>query len=421
MVGFVRGAMMNSPIIEFKNVTKRFGDRTILDRINLQIYEGDVTTIIGKSGEGKSVLLKHIIGLLRPDEGDVLFRGRPITNMSRREWDTYLSQISYMFQNNALFDSKTLYENVAMPLRKFNQLSKSQIREKVMARLEQTELTDVAHKYPSELSGGMQKRAALARALVTDPKIVLFDELTTGQDPIRRNAILGMIAEYKKKFGFTAVLISHDIPDVFFISNRILALYDKEIVFQGSPEAFEEFDHPFYDEIIASIENLQHELTGLHSRRQFKVRYQTDLMRKNGNPQFTVVIFALENLDRIIEELGHTAAQNGIRTMGEYINKHFGVVGGFSTRRRIDQFSTVLPFSDLDEAQRVLEDFTRDFRQNGLIQIENAAREINPAVRCFEFSISAGLARGNPNVELDSIMTFADFNREPIARFQCNI
>ena len=170
---------MNSPIIEYKNVTKRFDKRTILDRINLQIYEGDVTTIIGKSGEGKSVLLKHIIGLLKPDEGGVLFRGRPIAKMNRREWNTYLSQISYMFQNNALFDSQTVYENVAMPLRKFNQLSKSQVREKVMARLEQTELTEVAHKYPSELSGGMQKRPALARALFTDPKIVLFDELTT--------------------------------------------------------------------------------------------------------------------------------------------------------------------------------------------------------------------------------------------------
>ncbi|MEJ2728779.1 MAG: ATP-binding cassette domain-containing protein [Deltaproteobacteria bacterium] len=413
--------MKRSPIIEFENVTKRFGERTILDRINLQIYEGDVTTIIGKSGEGKTVLLKHIIGLLKPDEGSVLFRGRPLEKMSRREWNTYLAQVSYMFQNNALFDSKTVYENVAMPLKKFNHLSKSQLREKVMARLKQTELANMAHKYPSEISGGMQKRTALARALVTDPQIVLFDELTTGQDPIRRNAILGMIAEYKMKFGFTAVLISHDIPDVFFISNRILALYDKKIVFQGTPEAFEELDHPFYNEIIASIEGLQHELTGLHSRRQFKIRYQTDLARKNGNRPFAVVVFTLENLDHIIENLGHTATQTAIRTLGDYITKHFDAVGGFSTRRRIDQFSTVLPFSDLDEARQILEDFTRDFRKNGLIGIEDAAREVNPAVGCFEFSISAGLAQGNSNVELDSIMALADFNREPIAHFQCNL
>jgi phospholipid/cholesterol/gamma-HCH transport system ATP-binding protein len=412
---------VNPPIIEFKNVTKRFGRRTILDRVNLQIHEGHITTIIGKSGEGKSVLLKHIIGLLKPEEGSVLYRGKPIEKMKSKEWNAYLGQVSYMFQNNALFDSKTVYENVAMPLRKYTKLSKTQIREKVMARIEQTELTDVAHKYPSELSGGMQKRTALARALVTDPKIVLFDELTTGQDPIRRNTILGMIAEYKKKFDFTAVLISHDIPDVFFISNHILALYDKKIVFQGTPEEFEDFDHPFYDEIVTSIESLQEELTGLHSRRQFKVRYQTELARRNGHEHFVVVIFTLEDLDRIIDTLGHEAAQHGIRTMGDYINKHFGAVGGFSARRSINQFGTVLPFSDLEETGRILEDFTRDFRKNGLIKIENAARQVNPSVSCFEFSISAGLARGHPNVELDAIMEIAELKREPIAQFQCNI
>jgi phospholipid/cholesterol/gamma-HCH transport system ATP-binding protein len=413
--------MANPPIIEFKNVTKRFGNRTILDRVNLRIHEGHVTTIIGKSGEGKSVLLKHIIGLLRPEEGRVLYRGKPIEKMKRKEWNAYLGQVSYMFQNNALFDSKTVYENVAMPLRKYTKLSKRQVREKVMARIEQTELTDVAHKYPSELSGGMQKRTALARALVTDPKIVLFDELTTGQDPVRRNMILGMIAEYRKKFGFTAVLISHDIPDVFFISNHILALYDKKIVFQGTPEAFEGFDHPLYDEIVASIEKLQKELTGLHSRRQFKVRYQTDLVRRNGHKHFAVVIFALEDLDRIIDNLGHKAAQQGIRSMGDFINKHFGAVGGFSTRRSINQFGTVLPFSDLKEAERILEDFTGDFRENGLIKIENAARQVNSSVSCFEFSISAGLAAGHADIGLDTIMKSAEFNRESIARFQCNI
>ncbi len=413
--------MANPPIIEFKNVTKRFGARTILDRVNLQIPEGEVTTIIGKSGEGKSVLLKHIIGLLKPDEGSVLFRGKPIEKMKRSEWNAYLGQVSYMFQNNALFDSKTVYENVAMPLSKYTDLGKTQIQKKVMARLEQIELADVAHKYPAELSGGMQKRTALARALVTDPKIVLFDELTTGQDPVRRNAILGMIAEYKKKFGFTAVLISHEIPDVFFISNRILALYDKKIVFQGTPEAFEEFDHPFYNEIVESIENLQKELTGLYSRRQFKVRYQTDLARNNGNYNFAVLVFTLEDLDSMIDQLGHEAAQNGIRTMGAYINKHFGAVGGFSARRTINQYSTVLPFSDLDEAQSILENFTRDFRQNGLVSIEDAARQVNPEVRCFEFAISAGLAQGNANFELESIMKLAELKKEPIAQFECNI
>ncbi len=412
---------MNTPLIEFKDVTKRFGNRTILDRASLQIFEDQVTTIIGKSGEGKSVMLKHIIGLFQPDEGRVLYRGKPLDKMNSKEWYDYMGQISYMFQNNALFDSLTVFDNVALPLRENKSLGKQQIRQKVMARLEQTELAHVANKHPSELSGGMQKRTALARALVTDPKIVLFDELTTGQDPIRRNAILGMIAGYKKKFGFTAVLISHDIPDVFFISNRILALYNKKIVFQGTPEELEGFDHPFYDEIIHSIERLEDELTGLFSKRQFKVRYQTDLVRNNDHDTYVAVVFTLDDFDRITENLGYTATQQGIRTMGSYINKHFGAVGGFSARRSINQFGTLLPFSDLDEAERILIDFKKDFRENGLMHIEAAAKSANPTVDCFEFSILAGMAQGKPNLELESVMEFAEYKQKPIARFQCDL
>jgi len=413
--------MNAEPLIEFRNVTKRFGSRTILDRVNFTIYEGEVTTIIGKSGVGKSVLLKHIIGLLKPDVGSVLIRGKPIESMRRREWNDYLGRISYMFQSNALFDSMTVFENVALPLRENTQLNKKQIYQRVMERLEQTELSDVAHKHPAELSGGMQKRTALARALITDPEIVLFDELTTGQDPVRRNAILGMIAEYQKRFGFTAVLISHDVPDVFFISNRVLVLYDTHLVFQGTPEELYNFDHPFYDEIIHSILSLQDELTGLHSRRQFKVRYQNDLGRKQAHKNYAVILFTLEDLDVITENLGHTAAQKSIRSMGAYINRHFGVVGGFSTRRSINQFFTVLPFSDLDEAERMLEEFARDFQDNGLANILTAAKTVNPSVDCFEFSIFAGLARGNPDVELESIMEFAEFQQKPIAQFTCTI
>jgi len=231
--------MEKEPIIEFKGVTKRFDVRTILHKVDFKIYEGEVTTLIGLSGTGKSVTLKHIIGLLKPDEGQVLYRGQPIDQMSKKEWNEYIGQVSYMFQNNALFDSMTIVENVALPLRQTTHLGKKEIEDKAMASIEQTDLTEVFDKYPSELSGGMQKRAALARALVTDPSLVLFDEPTTGQDPIRKNAILGMVAEYQRRFGFTALLISHEIPDVYFISNRILALYDKKIVFQGPPDEFE--------------------------------------------------------------------------------------------------------------------------------------------------------------------------------------
>ena len=412
---------MTVPLIEFKNVTKRFGNRTVLDCVNLKIYDNQVTTIIGKSGTGKSVLLKHIIGLLKPDHGSVLFRGQPLKKMSRREWNSYIGQISYMFQNNALFDSLSVFDNVALPLRNGKKLSKRKIRDKVMARLEQTELSEAAHKYPAEISGGMQKRTALARALVTDPNIVLFDELTTGQDPIRRNVILGMIAGYRKKFGFTAVLISHDIPDVFFISNQVLALYDKQIIFQGSPAELENFNHPFLDEITESIENLQDELTGLYSKRQFKVRYQTDLGRRNEHNTYAAVVFSLEDFDAINESLGYTATQKCIRAMGKYIDHHFGAVGGFSARRSINQFETVLPFSDLDEASRIMKNFVEDFRGNGLKQIIKAAKTVDSDIDCFEFSILAGLALGKPVLELDSVMQFAELSQKPIAQLQCEI
>ena len=172
---------MTVPIIEFKDVTKSFGGRTILERINLQIYEDEVTTVIGKSGAGKSLILKLIVGLLRPDSGSVIFQGKPLEHMNKSEWNDYLDRISYMFQSNALFDSLNVYENIALQLQENTRLSKQAIIEKVKAKIELTELSDVASKYPSELSGGMQKRVALARALVTDPKVVLFDELTTDQ------------------------------------------------------------------------------------------------------------------------------------------------------------------------------------------------------------------------------------------------
>ncbi len=411
--------MENQPLIEFKGVTKRFGDRTILDCIDLKIYEGDVTTIIGLSGAGKSVLLEHIIGLLKPDDGYILYRGQPIDHMSKSQWEAYIGQISYMFQDNALFDSMSVFDNVALSLKRTTKLSKKVIAEKVLARLKQTELTDVADKYPSEISGGMQKRTALARALVTDPQIVLFDEPTTGQDPIRKNAILGMVAEYQKRFGFTAILISHEIPDVYFISNRILALYDKKIVFQGTPEEFEEFDHPFRKELISSLEGLQEELTGLYSKRYFKVRYQSDLRQRHPDATYVAAVFTLENMNTIAEHLGHVAAQQIIRSLGSYINKHFGAVGGFSTRQAINEYATVLPYSDLEEAQQIMQNFAGDFLEHELPNLQSLTASENSPEDCVEINILAGLAQGKPQIEMESVMEFARFNQKPIKQFKC--
>jgi phospholipid/cholesterol/gamma-HCH transport system ATP-binding protein len=414
---------MESPLIEFKDVTKRFGARSVLERVNLQIYEGQVTTIIGLSGSGKSVLLKHIIGLLKPDEGTILFKGKPLSEMEKRESAANFAQISYMFQGNALFDSMTVYENIALPLRETTNLSKAEIDGRVRARIEQTELEDAAHKYPSELSGGMQKRVALARALVTDPRIVLFDEPTSGQDPVRKNAILGMIAQYQRKLGFTAILVSHEIPDVYFISNRILALYERSIVFQGSPEELENFDHPFKEEVIRSLEGLQKELTGLYSKRQFKVMHHVQLTQTTRGVTYCVVVFSLDDPDIIRMGAGHNAAQVAIRGLGIYIDKHFGTIGGFSTRRHTNEFVTVLPYSDLTEAESILKDFVKDFQERGMHDILAGARKQTRSAECVEFTVLAGIAQGQPvtdiDSDIDSVIDAAKSQQKEIARLMC--
>jgi len=366
------------------------------------------------------VLLKHIIGLLSPDEGTILFKGRPLSDMKKSESAANLAQISYMFQDNALFDSMTVYENIALPLRETTNLSKAKIDSRVMARIEQTELEDAVHKYPSELSGGMQKRVALARALVTDPRIVLFDEPTSGQDPVRKNAILGMIAQYQRKFGFTAILVSHEIPDVYFISNRILALYNQSIVFQGSPEELENFDHPFKDEVIRSLEGLQNELTGLYSKRQFKVMHHVQLTQTASGTSYCALVFSLNNLDIIRKSVGYDAVQVAIRSLGIHIDKHFGAAGGFSTRRRNNEFVTVLPYSDLAETESILKDFAMDFQERGIHDVLAGGRKQSASEECVEFTILAGIAQGQPAADIDSVIDAAKSQQIEIARLRCN-
>lgn len=411
---------MKDPLIEFQKVSKRFNNHVVLDQVDLTIYEGQVTTIIGKSGSGKTVLLKHIIGLMTPDEGTILFRGKPVQKMNKSQRDRTFGQISYMFQNNALFDSMTVFENIALPLQQTTRLSQKVIEERVRARLEQMELGDVAQKYPSELSGGMQKRVALSRALVTDPQIVLFDEPTTGQDVIRRNAILSMVAQYQRKFGFTAVLISHDVPDVFFISNRILALDDGKIIFQGTPDQFEDFEHPFLDEFVQSLEDFQEHLTGIQSKRQFRVRNQMGLRKKDPQESYVVALFTLKDFDQLCEHLGHTRGQEVLNAMGTYLNKHFGGVGGFSARQSKDQFTTFLPFSNLNEADRILKIFALDLQEKGLSTIQAEAHI--PQDICFPFAILAGLAESRAGgAEIDLVFKAAEANQKEIARVYCEI
>ena len=199
---------MESPFIELKNVTKQLGSLKVLDGTDLSIRQGEITTIIGKSGVGKSVLLKHIVGLMRPDSGQVLYHGSPLSKMKKTERKEMKRKISYMFQGTALFDSMTVYENIALPLKEKTALSDSDIGERVRKQLHRLDIEQIDGKYPSQISGGMKKRVALARALVTEPEIVLFDEPTTGLDPIRKGAVHQLISDFQKKFQETQIKIN---------------------------------------------------------------------------------------------------------------------------------------------------------------------------------------------------------------------
>ncbi|MCK5541578.1 MAG: ATP-binding cassette domain-containing protein [Desulfobacterales bacterium] len=224
---------MTDPFIQFIDVKKSFDTNHVMQGVNLSIYRGEITVVIGKSGCGKSVLLKHIIGLMNQDSGEILISGKALSSLNKIEKKVFKNKLSYMFQSNALFDSLNIFDNIALPLMEKSSFSKEIIKEKVKLRMSQLEIDGTDEKFPSELSGGMQKRVALARALVVDPDVVLFDEPTTGLDPVRKKSVHSMIKEYQKKFGFTAIVVSHEIPEVFDIAQRIAMLENGKIVFEG--------------------------------------------------------------------------------------------------------------------------------------------------------------------------------------------
>ena len=243
-----RGA--SNPVIRLVGVEKTLGGQPVLKGINLEIPRGKMTTVIGRSGGGKSVLLKHMIRLLKPDRGQVLVDGVDITRLGARELNEVRKKFAMLFQGAALFDSLTVFENVAFPLREKTKLKESKIEEKVLEMLDQVGLTGMGHKFPAELSGGMRKRAGLARALVMGPEIILFDEPTTGLDPLLARTIHDLIVETQRKFGFTGVMVSHEIPEVFGISDFVAMLLDGVIVEMAPPDEFQRTRNPAVREFI---------------------------------------------------------------------------------------------------------------------------------------------------------------------------
>lgn len=223
-------------MIQIVDLCKSFNGNVVLDHVDLTIPKGQITVVIGKSGVGKSVLLKHIIGLVKPDSGQVLVDGQDINQLRGRALRQFKLRLAVLFQGGALFDSLSVFENIAFPLREKTRLSDEEITRRVRERLEQMNLApEVEAKFPDELSGGMKKRVALARAMIQEPEIILFDEPVTGLDPPMSNTVFHLIRKTHDASGYTALMVSHDIPEVFQIADSVAMMHRGRIIAHGSP------------------------------------------------------------------------------------------------------------------------------------------------------------------------------------------
>jgi len=240
-------------MIEIIDLHKSFDSQQVLKGVNLKIADKEIIIIMGTSGCGKSVLIKHIIGLLMPDKGSILIGGVDVTRLDTKGLDRIRERLGVLFQGGALFDSLTVYGNIAFPLREKTKLSKNEIRERVMRALEDVGLKGMEKKYPAELSGGMKKRVAFARALISEPAIVLFDEPTTGLDPVITSSIHELIKATHAKYGYTGIIISHEVPRIFEITDKVAMLYNGAIVESGTPQEIQHSANPIISQFIRGI------------------------------------------------------------------------------------------------------------------------------------------------------------------------
>ena len=244
-------------MIRVENLWKSFGNQEVLRGVSFEVQPGEFMALIGSSGGGKSLLLKLVVGLLKPDRGQIWVGGKDVAALSRRELESLRSRIGFVFQGGALFDSMTVYDNVAFPLREKTSLGEKDIYRKVMRELELVGLRDAARKYPAQLSGGMLKRVALARALVRDPEIVLFDEPTTGLDPVVSRAILDLFGSVHRQLKLTGILVSHEIPRIFEIVQTVAMLDEGRIIAVEPPARLCASSNPVIQEFVNGATSAQ--------------------------------------------------------------------------------------------------------------------------------------------------------------------
>ncbi len=239
------------PLIELKNVSKSFGWLNVLAGVSLSIEAGESLVIIGASGTGKSVLLKHIVGLLKPDSGEIWFDGNRIDTLSERPLMEIRQRIGFLFQMGALFDSLNVADNIAFPLREHTRKTEAEIKQIVADKLRRVGLSGIELKLPTELSGGMKKRVALARAIALDPEVILYDEPTTGLDPVRSDVINQLIIKLGRELKVTSITVTHDMQSAFKVGDRIVMLHEGKIIAQGTPQEIQASDNPIVRQFIS--------------------------------------------------------------------------------------------------------------------------------------------------------------------------
>ena len=314
-----------------------------------------------------------------------------------------------MFQGNALFDSMTVYENIALPLRETTSLKEKEIRDRATEKMSQLDIRGIGDQYPSQLSGGMKKRVALTRALMTDPEIILFDEPTTGLDPIRKNAVHGMISNYQKKFGFTGVVVSHEIPDIFYISQRISMLSDGRIVFEGSPEEIQQAESPEIRNFIYGTENRRDALTGMGHQPYVEQRFKQEMVRlQHHGISFSLVIFAFENIDGINEHVDQIAGQKVLENLAMKIRRQIDITDSCS-RCGVDKIVLLLTDTDKEKAHNFCKQLANNINGNELVDIQPYPE--------FCFSIRAGFAQAAQESSLESLMERAESNLNAFYEF----
>ena len=254
--------------LHVEDLRKGFDGKSILSGIDLEVPRGSIFSVLGPSGTGKSVFLKCLANILQPDAGRICFDGQELGAGDSAAREEFRRRCSFLFQSNALFDSLTALENVALPLEQTTTLGKLEILKRCRNALEQLEMEDFLHSYPAQLSGGMQKRLALARAIVTRPELVLFDEPTAGLDPLRRNAVFAMIAKYQRHFNFTALIVTHDVPEALVASDRVALLNQGRIAFVGTPGEFSSSSNPVVSLFRDSAQALGEALTEIRRNQQ---------------------------------------------------------------------------------------------------------------------------------------------------------